>query len=161
MSYPLLPYRNFKGWWTFKILCCWILISMSLVKKKNLCWLWCCFSKHLKVDVKFLFFFFGSSINCHIGKYVFYGTVTLELLMMNFRVYSECGNKIGILIFCIMYSSLVCTYLRLLISFDITFFLCVCLLLDRWHVDLWDTKTSEICLCPCGLCSLMGKYSSL
>lgn len=114
-----------------------------------------------KLMSNFFSFFFWSSINCHIGKYVFYGTVTLELLMMNFRVYSECGNKIGILIFCIMYSSLVCTYLRLLISFDITFFLCVCLLLDRWHVDLWDTKTSEISLCPCGLCSLMGKYSSL
>lgn len=42
--------------------------------------------------------------------------------MMNFRVYSECGNKIGILMFCIIYSSsLVCTYLRILISFDITF----------------------------------------
>lgn len=107
----------------------WFLCLWS--KKKNLCWLWCCFSKHLKVDVKFLFFFFWSSINCHIGKYVFYGTVTLELLMMNFRVYSECGNKIGILIFCIMYSSLVCTYLRLLISFDITFFcVCVCFLID-------------------------------
>lgn len=29
----------------------------------------------------------------------FYGTVTLELSVMSFRVYPECGNKIGILMF--------------------------------------------------------------
>lgn len=129
MSYSLLPFRNFKGWLTLKILCCWILWFLHLWLKKNLFWLWCCFSKHLKVDVKFLFLFLWSSINCHIENYVFYGIVTLELSMMNFRVYSECGNKIGILMSCIMYSSLVCTYLGILISFDIHFF-CVYILIN-------------------------------